>query len=83
MLVSKKPGVPNRNTNHPNTNTNQSNASANQPNARQNASQWNIVHVGYARVGYPNFSGFSVEYGLKIFGRNVIIIKYYPYLDFE
>ena len=45
MLVSKKPRGPNPEPDGPN-------AKPHGPNASPNTSQWNIVRVGYVRVGF-------------------------------
>ena len=65
MLVSKKPGIPNKSANQPNTSTIQSNASANQLSARW----WNIGRVGSphlrVRVGHVGFMLFvSISFAL-------------------
>ena len=51
MLVSKKPHGPNVNFRR--------------PNASSNVSQWNIVLVGYARVGFA--LGMLISCGLSCF----------------
>ena len=48
MLVSKKPHIPNTSPNQPNASPNQPNMSPTSP----NVSHWNMVHIGYARVGF-------------------------------
>ena len=54
MLVSKKPCRPNVTPNLPNVTPNLSviHSVPNSTPSVPNASQWNILHVGYARVGF-------------------------------
>ena len=57
MLVSEKPRRPNAN---PPMQTNNAQCEPIMPNARPNASQWNIVRIGYARVGFALGMTFHV-----------------------